>query len=1624
MANRRNRRRNLRRRSVPSPVTLARLSRFRRAYPRWLWPVPTSPWHAFRQTTRWLNQRVELIKSELVKKRRQHRHQWQDSAPGNFAIDILEPRVLLSTTNLSGVDDLRGQFSQQVHATSLQPKPDSYEQIIYLDFDGEKQVSYDGPVLVENFDVPAFSLDSVGLAGDESRIVDEIISDLNTQLATLSVSFTASEPASGPYSTVFVGGDSNEFHEFGIFYGLAESIDVGNQDRTDNAFVFADHILEVSDKQTIVPNLSLVIGHEVQHLIGFEHDIHRAETQHNGLLDAYAFKPYTHVQIGNDAIADLNSSSNEIEINGEYYPVDSRVVSALNNYPEYYNAGVVGPDGFPDLLMGQGVIHPADTGKWLAQIYQSAWQAQTDSRYSSTEKGQILAWSYGFMTHAAGDVFSHSLVNEFSGGAFPDVPDIVLEVAGGIFAENELASAENAVRHLLIEEYIADATPGFDGNSGRDTYIDINTNQTASNELGAIDYSSDSTPEIPFAAPPAQFIYETLLAKDIGGDPSALRSEKPFEIVGSPVSLTSILSNLDSNDTNYVSGDTLLVTGTNPDGSTFSFTVAINEITSIGDVIGEVNSNAVAATAFLDSDGYIRFAADTPGNGTVALAIADSTGNTGATAFREHRFIKDGQLSNSRGPIVDLFLTLKNYLIENREEILLPNFYIDNWIEDIDSGLEHWGELGLAITQALFDPQVKRDLQNEVATFEGDRTEQHPDRIEAENNVGMLDVVLHTTTDFRQDYLYSMLGLPDFVGTTESLLDSFSDVLRSILGPLGLSNPLDEIADSVQEWAKDVIKAQIREKFGIDVDLYAALISHPSNLLGLESIQIGASTLEVFQAGDREKLDGYLGLGPNDHLPLTVPDLPVDAVSFHQNAVGRLKDNVSFDKTEFAAYADSVMLAKLLLLDGNGLSQVMTDLVGSNYDYMLMQPNVSDALETALQFNIMLATLPNVTDLSPIRNEAGPLSTQDLQSQWLYSIDTDSPWRRDNQPRLYQDPSADIKPGPTGTGAFPLWESCLLRDTAFRVLFNDWLPSGEFPDFGDMTSHDPNVDNITDVCGHTGDIVSINLKKVFSTDADFHVVGFDLLGEGVQQLNVEQVERGDLTLSYAGEPVSYVVFSECAEQLHDDSEPPASPFFNTGRLYLSSPTDNQLPYDVDPLSTGFQGAVRLLYRVGPMRASVSVSEFKDQLINGQFSTALMDQLSNQGVFLSSNTLVNTRDIGNGEIHWLLIDSDSGQQFAVVEEMSSLNVYLSRTTLLRIGSGFSSDLADLVRPVEYRIDAMRQQQRLRYLGYRDYDGERLVVDGIVGTRTEHVTGLFNAAIADANHSSQPAVDLTYINSKQAPSWKQLSTFGIGYVDTTAGQNWATNWALEIIEAAGLKLAGGPTLQVDQLSLVSGGPISNFVNHQSGRDIDILAAASEVDAGNWDHPYYRTHEVNSQTYVAAITDADATGDNHIIRVLQGMTAIEQQQTGGNTIVHLSGTPFLAELLTYSTSAWLWLDASSGPIIAKIISVDDGADTVTVEGIVNLPAGGVASAVYYAGDKNSAPSYGNALLHSASNANDQELLRGITHLITDNTVSGYSFANIKTQLLAFTNLQTPSRATVGTITYNDPLRMDHRR
>ena len=127
-------------------------------------------------------------------------------------------------------------------------------QLIYLDFDGELTSYHNRDLDIHIDDV---QVEDSGLT--EERIA-AIVDALNDDFATQNVVFVTNRPTEMDFSTIYVGKTSS-FDEYGVFAGLAETVDVGNTIRNDNGFVMLD---STTDNAAIVETIS----HEARHLIG------------------------------------------------------------------------------------------------------------------------------------------------------------------------------------------------------------------------------------------------------------------------------------------------------------------------------------------------------------------------------------------------------------------------------------------------------------------------------------------------------------------------------------------------------------------------------------------------------------------------------------------------------------------------------------------------------------------------------------------------------------------------------------------------------------------------------------------------------------------------------------------------------------------------------------------------------------------------------------------------------------------------------------------------------------------------------------------------------------------------------------------------------------------------------------------------------------------------------------------------------------------------------------------------------------------------------------------------------------------------------------------------------------
>ena len=164
---------------------------------------------------------------------------------------------------------------------------------------------------------------------------------------------------------------------------------------------------------------------------------------------AIAWTPTAHVYLGQQAlddalddgkvtIAKVDYSSGAILGTIGTYAVDAKILAALRSNPAQYRAGIIGPDAYPDILTGQRVIHPdvIETGilggsnTWLRYLW---------DRSAVTNTPAVRAFTVGYLTHGAGDMFAHTFVNNFAGGTFAIKPP---------------AGPANAIKHFVLEGYM------------------------------------------------------------------------------------------------------------------------------------------------------------------------------------------------------------------------------------------------------------------------------------------------------------------------------------------------------------------------------------------------------------------------------------------------------------------------------------------------------------------------------------------------------------------------------------------------------------------------------------------------------------------------------------------------------------------------------------------------------------------------------------------------------------------------------------------------------------------------------------------------------------------------------------------------------------------------------------------------------------------------------------------------------------------------------------------------------------------------------------------------------------------------------------------------------------------
>ncbi|NBB77971.1 MAG: LEPR-XLL domain-containing protein, partial [Verrucomicrobia bacterium] len=160
-------------------------------------------------------------------------------------------------------------------------------QVVYLDFGGAGSFDYAGPLVVNGAEQSAFFVPGryAGEGLTETAAIASVVEGVQSIFGKSGLTFVSgTDPPTGEYSTIFVGGDDAAFREYGQFYGLAEAVDTGNSDRSDRAFVFSETIAEAtSSPNAFINQLIAVTARETGRLVGYQNTVD-ARADHSALF--------------------------------------------------------------------------------------------------------------------------------------------------------------------------------------------------------------------------------------------------------------------------------------------------------------------------------------------------------------------------------------------------------------------------------------------------------------------------------------------------------------------------------------------------------------------------------------------------------------------------------------------------------------------------------------------------------------------------------------------------------------------------------------------------------------------------------------------------------------------------------------------------------------------------------------------------------------------------------------------------------------------------------------------------------------------------------------------------------------------------------------------------------------------------------------------------------------------------------------------------------------------------------------------------------------------------------------------------------------------------------------------
>lgn len=129
-----------------------------------------------------------------------------------------------------------------------------------------------------------------------------------------------------------------------------------------------------------------------------------------------------------------------------------------------------------------------------------------------------------------------------------------------------------------------------------------------------------------------------LSAQAAGPQAQTLTSATPFQSGGVAATAATLINNLSDIQTPFVAGDTLVLQGTTSAGAAVNTSVAVGPATTLGTLIGDINTAFPGSTASLDANGNLIVTSNTTGPSQLQVSISDSAGDVGSEPWSNHTF--------------------------------------------------------------------------------------------------------------------------------------------------------------------------------------------------------------------------------------------------------------------------------------------------------------------------------------------------------------------------------------------------------------------------------------------------------------------------------------------------------------------------------------------------------------------------------------------------------------------------------------------------------------------------------------------------------------------------------------------------------------------------------------------------------------------------------------------------------------------------------------------------------------------------------------------------------------------------------------------------------------------------